>query len=66
MMNERRGGNRQNSRDKGRENKSQTYAMCVYQDMKPYENCREDYNPYQDKICSKCLSNDHLEFKCTL
>ena len=46
--------------------KSQTYAMCVYQDMKPKQNCREDYNPFEQKICSKCLNNGHHEFKCTL
>lgn len=34
--------------------------------MKPKQNCREDYNPFEQKICSKCLNNGHHEFKCTL
>ena len=53
------------SRDKRTNNKSQAWAMCLYKDMKPSQNCNKEYNPLESKMCSKCLSSNHHEFQCT-
>ena len=45
--------------------KSQAWAMCLYREMKPNQNCNKEYNPLESKMCGKCLSPNHHEFDCT-
>ena len=57
--------NRQDNQQTRPEKRSHAMAMVLYKEMKPNKNCSKDYNPLEDKICSKCLTtSDHHEFHC--
>ena len=34
--------------------------------MKPTNNCSKTYNPLNERMCSKCCTDEHHEFQCNL